>query len=265
MHHSDTMATLLAEIYPDSASQKKSLSAQALKALVSEYIQAQIPDVILLLIHGSATTGKMTAYSDIDVMVVRKNFDGIRKHIASHQGYCLDVIETGADHIQELLANARHSGNDWIVSALALGEVVIDKWQGSTQARQAASALLETGPDAPSAQQINIIRSSVTSLVSELCRSKTEDQALMAGMALFAPLSALLLKQQGAFSHRGKHLANHLEAAAPEINRRLRQAYHELLENKPQALALLARDILTPVGGWLMTGFENNSRLQPKR
>ena len=261
MNNIDSLAALLSKIHLHTEEKPFSSSFAPIKELVGEYVENTVHDALLVIVHGSAVKGNMSKFSDIDIIIVRKNFNAIRKHISQYRGYCLDVIETGAAHIEGLLDNARISGENWIVSALAQGEVVWDKWERTLTIRKIATSLLHVGPDAPSKQQINILRSSVTGLVSQLCRSNSAEHTLMIGLTLFTPLTSLLLKQQQSFTHRGKHLANHLETVAPTINNRMRNAYAQLLLNEPKELALLAHDILQPVGGWLLVGFENSTEL----
>ena len=257
------LAGLLAEIYPeasDSVRRGGGNSADALAAAAA-WVGEHASDCVLALVHGSAATGRAGPYSDVDMLVVRPDFALIRKSVAVEDGRYLDIVEAGADHLDRLLASARANGNDWIVSALAKGEAVVDRWSETPRLRAEAAALLASGPDPAQDREIDVLRATITAQVSDLCRSRTDQHRLVAGLGLFAPLTALLLKRNGAWSHRGKHLANQIETVDPALNGRLRASYADLLAGRPETLALLARDIVAPSGGWLTKGFSNASPL----
>lgn len=263
MNIADSLSDILCEIHLYREKRYEFISFAQIKELVVEYVKTTVSDPLLVIVHGTATMGKMTEYSDIDIMIVRKDFDAIRKRITQHRNYNLDVIETGIKHVGKLLDRARVTGENWIVSALAGGVIVLDEWEHTLTTKRAAIELLSNGPDTPSTQTINILRSSVTDLVSQLCRSQSADHIMITGLSLFPPLTSLLLKRHQSFSHRAKHLAEHLETVTPTMNNRLRNAYAKLLMNDPKELVFLARDILQPLGGWLMVGFENVTKLEP--
>lgn len=259
------LATLLAEIYPEASaavSEGGEDSAAAFEAAAA-WVGEHASDCVLALVHGSAATGRAGPYSDVDMLIVRPDFAMIRKSVAVEGGRYLDIVEAGADHLDRLLASARASGNDWIVSALAKGEAVVDRWAETPRLRAAAVALLASGPDPAPGREIDVLRATITAQVSDLCRSRSVQHGLVAGLGLFAPLTALLLKLNGAWSHRGKHLANQIEKIDPALNGRLSASYADLLAGRPETLALLARDILAPCGGWLTHGFSNASPLGP--
>lgn len=261
------LASLLAEIYPEAsgAVRRGGEDAAAARAAAAAWVGEHASDCVLALVHGSVATGRAGPYSDVDMLVVRPDFAMIRKSVAVQGGRYLDIVEAGADHVDRLLASARVSGNDWIVSALAKGEAVVDRWAETPRLRAAAAALLGSGPDPAPGREIDVLRATITAQVSDLCRSRSGQHSLVAGLGLFAPLTALLLRQHGAWSHRGKHLANQIEKIDPALNGRLRASYADLLAGRPETLALLARDILAPCGGWLTRGFSNASPLDPAR
>ena len=259
------LASLLAEIYPEASDsvRRGGEDTAAACAAALAWVDEHASDCVLALVHGSATTGRAGPYSDVDMLVVRPDFAMVRKSMAVEGGRYLDIVEAGSDHLDRLLASARASGNDWIVSALAKGEAVVDRWAETPRLRAAATALLASGPDPAPGREIDVLRATITAQVSDLCRSRSGPHSLVAGLGLFAPLTALLLKQHGAWSHRGKHLANQIEKIDPALNGRLRASYADLLAGRPETLALLARDILAPCGGWLTKGFSNASSLAP--
>jgi hypothetical protein len=259
------LASLLAEIYPEAsdAVRRGGEDAAAACAAALAWVGEHASDCVLALVHGSAATGRAGPYSDVDMLVVRPDFAMIRKSMAVEGGRYLDIVEAGSDHLDRLLASARASGNDWIVSALAKGEAVVDRWAETPRLRAAAAALLASGPDPAPGREIDVLRATITAQVSDLCRSRSGPHSLVAGLGLFAPLTALLLKQHGAWSHRGKHLANQIEKIDPALNGRLHASYADLLAGRPETLALLARDILAPCGGWLTKGFSNAGPLAP--
>ena len=259
------LAGLLAEIYPraSGAVRRGGEDGAAARAAALAWIGEHASDCLLALVHGSATTGRAGPYSDVDMLVVRPSFAMIRKSIAVEAGRYLDVVEAGAEQLDRLLASAQASGNDWIVTALAKGEAVVDRWAESDRLRGEAAALLTSGPDRAPKREMDLLRATITAQVSDLCRSRTEEHRLAAGLGLFAPLTTLFLKQHGAWSHRGKHLANAIERIDPSVNARLRLGYADLLDGRAETLALLARDIVAPCGGWLMEGFSNASPLAP--
>jgi hypothetical protein len=259
------LAGLLAEIYPEAsgAVRRGGEDCTAACAAAVAWVGEHASDCVLALVHGSATTGCAGPYSDVDMLVVRPNFALIRKSVAVEGGRYLDIVEADAGHLDRLLASARASGNDWVVSALAKGEAVVDRWAETPRLRAAAVALLASGPDPASGREVDVLRAAITAQVSDLCRSRSGQHRLVAGLGLFAPLTALLLKQHGAWSHRGKHLANQIEKIDPALNGRLCASYTDLLAGRPESLALLARDILAPCGGWLTQGFSNASPLAP--
>jgi Nucleotidyltransferase domain len=259
------LASLLTEIYPEAsaAERRGGEDAAAARAAAAAWIGEHASDCVLALVHGSAATGRAGPYSDVDMLVVRPDFAMIRKSVAVEDGRYLDIVEAGAEHLDRLLASARASGNDWIVSALAKGEAVVDRWAETARLRAAAAGLLAAGPDPAPGREIEMLRATITAQVSDLCRSRSGEHRLVAGLGLFAPLTALLLKQHGAWSHRGKHLANQIEKIDPALNERIHASYADLLAGRPETLALLARDILAPCGGWLTQGFSNASPLSP--
>lgn len=212
------------------------------------------PECVVAFGHGSSITGHFSSYSDLDVIVLLHAGEFWEKRCVNFRGYLVEFQAYTLDVLDLMLMLSRQSG-------MALGllpdtaQTLIDSDGSAAKLHEKLSDIKRQGPSQPSESSLRNTRTRLTNQTIELLTVDTPLEQQACGLAMYEPLTKLLMTLDGDWIHRGKWVPRSLCHAAPEAFPKLTAAYRSLMEGDPQPLARMATELLERIGGPLWTDY----------
>ncbi|MDO0926526.1 nucleotidyltransferase domain-containing protein [Streptomyces sp. TG1A-8] len=230
---------------------------EAARAVVEEHH----PSARAAFLGGSVVTGRRTATSDLDIVVLLYGAPAPYRTCLQHASWPVEMfVHTEATwhaYVERELRK-RRSPLLWMC---ADGLLLFDR--DGLGARLAAQArkLTATGPPPVPAEEIEDRRYAITDLLDDLAGSNDQGERLFIATELVRRTGELALAIGGSWSGGGKWLARRLESAAPGLSTRLHHGLHEVLSGRAEALVTVVEEVLEQAGGRLWVGYKRAGSL----
>ncbi|MFJ9674854.1 nucleotidyltransferase domain-containing protein [Streptomyces sp. NPDC101221] len=218
--------------------------------------EQQHPEARTAFLGGSVATGRRTATSDLDVVVLLHGAPAPYRESLRYAEWPVEMfVHTEATwhaYIERELP-ARRSPLLWMC---AEGLLLFDT--DGLGARLAAHArrLIAAGPPPAPADEIDDRRYAITDLLDDLAGSADPSERLFVATELVHRTGELALAVSGSWAGGGKWLARRLETTAPELNARLHHGLREVLEGRAEPLVTVVDEVLARAGGRLWVGYK---------
>ncbi|WKX19709.1 MULTISPECIES: nucleotidyltransferase domain-containing protein [unclassified Streptomyces] len=225
---------------------------EAARAVVAE----QHPEAPTAFLGGSVATGRGTATSDLDVVVLLHGAPAPYRESLQYADWPVEMfVHTEATwhaYIERELPT-RRSPLLWMC---ADGLLLFDTDGLGARLAAHARALVAAGPPPVPTDEIDDCRYAITDLLDDLAGSTDPSERLFIATELVRRTGELALAVAGSWGGGGKWLARRLETTAPELNARLHHGLREVLDGRAEPLVTVVDEVLARVGGRLWVGYK---------
>jgi predicted nucleotidyltransferase len=219
-------------------------------------VEEQHPDARAALLGGSVVTGRRTATSDLDIVVLLHGAPAPYRASVRHGDWPVELFvhsEASWHAYVEREVRKRRSPLLWMC---ADGLLLFDTDGVGARLAAEAGKLAAAGPPIVSATEIDDRRYAITDLLDDLSGSTDQGERLFISTELARRTGALALAIDGSWGGGGKWLARRLESTAPGLSIRLHHAVREVLEGQVEPLVGLVDEVLGRAGGRLWEGYK---------
>ncbi|GGW95072.1 nucleotidyltransferase domain-containing protein [Streptomyces noursei] len=224
----------------------------AARAVVEEHH----PDARAAFLGGSVVTGRRTATSDLDIVVLLHGAPAPYRASIRHADWPVELfVHTEASWYAYVKREVRKRRSP-LLWMCADGLLLFDTDGVGARLAAEAGKLTVAGPPVVSAEEIDDCRYAITDLLDDLSGSTDQGEQLFIATELARRTGELALTIDGTWGGGGKWLARRLESAAPGLSMRLYHAVREVLEGQIAPLIGVVDDVLGQVGGRLWVGYK---------
>ncbi|MET7813031.1 nucleotidyltransferase domain-containing protein [Streptomyces sp. NPDC005395] len=219
-------------------------------------VEDQHPEARTAFLGGSVATGRGTATSDLDVVVLLHGAPAPYRESLQYADWPVEMFvhteATWRAYIERELPT-RRSPLLWMC---ADGLLLFDTDGLGARLAAHARALVAAGPSPVPADEIDDCRYAITDLLDDLAGSTDPSERLFIATELVRRTGELALAVAGSWGGGGKWLARRLETTAPELNARLHHGLREVLDGRAEPLVTVVDEVLARVGGRLWVGYK---------
>jgi predicted nucleotidyltransferase len=216
---------------------------------------------------GSIVRGDGTAFSDLDLVVVFERldrawresflFDGVPVEAFAHDPSTLEYFFLEVD---------RPSGVPSLPNMVHEGVEIPGPTPLSTALKRRAAAILDAGPPALDEAAERGMRYLVSDLLDDLRAPRSRDELIGAGVRLYEPLAAYLLRRRGRWSAHGKAIPRALRRFDPDLGDAFCDAFTALFAHADSGpVVRLTDDLLREAGGPLFDGYRLDAPAEWRR
>lgn len=206
---------------------------------------------------GSATTGRATATSDLDITVLLDDVAAHRRSLR-YEGWPVELFvhtETSVRHfVAEDVARRRPT-----MARLVATGVPLLPGDGGASLRSECASVLAAGPGPLPDAGLALARYGLTDLLDDLAGASASPEREAVAVEVWRAAAELLLASAGRWSGTGKWLVREVEAydatAGTAYASRLGLGLHAALAGDPAPLTAVADEVLAGVGGRLWEGY----------
>lgn len=231
-----------------------------IRTLAVRLVQARYPGAVAAVIGGSFATGRQTASSDIDLLLLFDHLDAAWRSTIIQDGRTVELFAHDLATFRYFCNEIDAPGGKVPLAMMVLeGENILPPGEDYLALRALAQAIHGEGPPALSTLQLLQRRYAITTALEDLVDSRHPGEAMAVACSLYGMLADLHLRAAGQWSGGGKHLFRRLQASDPIIAAQLDSAQRLLASDLPagqQAYAQVTGAILAPAGGPLLEGYE---------
>jgi len=229
-----------------------------IRGIAARLVQDHYPGAVAAIIGGSFATGRQTASSDIDLLLLFDYVEHAWRSTIVAEGRTVELfahdLGTYTYFCREFDAP---SGTVPLVMMVVEGENIVASGEHYARLQALAQSIHAAGPPALTAVNLQMRRYEITTLLEDLADSRHAGEALAVACRLYELLADLRLRAADQWSGGGKHLYRRLHAfdavVAEQLDAALRLLASDLAAGQ-QAYAQLAASVLAPVGGPLLHG-----------
>ncbi|MFE2939278.1 nucleotidyltransferase domain-containing protein [Streptomyces sp. NPDC059255] len=225
---------------------------ESARAVVDEHH----PDARAALLGGSVVTGRRTATSDLDIVVLLHGAPAPYRASVQYADWPVEMfVHTEATwhaYVERELRR-RRSPLLWMC---ADGLLLFDTDGLGARIAAEARRLTASGPAPESAEEIDDRRYAITDLLDDLAGSTDQSERLFVATELVRRTGELALAVGGSWGGGGKWLARRLETTAPGLSTRLRHGLQEVLSGRVEPLVAIVEEVLGQAGGRLWVGYK---------
>ena len=233
---------------------------EEIRARAMRLVQERYPDAVAAVIGGSFATGRQTATSDIDLLLLFEHVDAAWRNTIVYEGQTVELfahdLGTFRYFCEEIDAPR---GTVPLAMMVIEGENILAASTQHQQLLALAQASHAAGPPPLDTNNLRQRRYAITNALEDLADSRHPGEAMAVACSLYGMLADLHLRAAGQWSGGGKHLFRRLHAHDAVVAAQLDGAQRLLASDLPagqQAYAQVAGAILAPAGGPLLAGYE---------
>ncbi|WP_340560087.1 nucleotidyltransferase domain-containing protein [Streptomyces sp. GSL17-111] len=221
-------------------------------------VEERHPGARAAFLGGSAATGRRTATSDLDVVVLLHGAPAPYRESLRYADWPVELFvhtEATWHAYVEREVRGRRSPLVWMCA-----EGLLLRDTDGLGARLAATArrLVVTGPPPVSAEEVDDRRYALTDLLDDLVGCDDQGERLFIATELVRRTGELALALGGSWHGGGKWLARRLETAAPGLGGRLHDGLREVLDGRVAPLVRVVNGVVEQAGGRLRAGYRRD-------
>ncbi|MGW4519106.1 nucleotidyltransferase domain-containing protein [Streptomyces sp. NPDC004393] len=224
---------------------------EAARAVVYEHHH----DARTAFLGGSVMTGRRTATSDLDIVVLLHGAPAPYRASLQYAEWPVEMFvhteATWHSYVERELRK-RRSPLLWMC---AQGLLLFDTDGLGAHLAAQARELTSAGPPAVSAEEMEDCRYAITDLLDDLVGSNDQSERLFIANELVRRTGELALAVGGSWGGGGKWLARRLETTAPGLSLRLRHGLTEVLGGRVEPLVAVVDEVIEQAGGRLWVGY----------
>ncbi|MCX4750694.1 nucleotidyltransferase domain-containing protein [Kitasatospora sp. NBC_01287] len=228
---------------------------QDLAAQAQRLVSLRFPHALGAVLGGSAATGRATATSDLDLVVLVGEDTGTTyRETIRFEGRVAELFVHTPTALAELFAAGRADRRGVLQRVYAEGAVLVDAEGHATRARASAETELAAGPPPLGPGERESLRYGLTEALDDLADNTDPDERAAIATVLLRQAADLLFDHHRAWSGAGKWLPRRLLAASPTLGAALLSGHRTAVED-PAALLHAGGRVLARTGGTLREGF----------
>ncbi|MBY0359067.1 MAG: nucleotidyltransferase domain-containing protein [Candidatus Obscuribacterales bacterium] len=226
-----------------------------------EIWQERYPDAKAVFLCGSVIRGEGTRFSDLDLVVVFEKLEYAWRESFYYKNWPIEAfvhdISTLNYFFYEMDAK---SGCPSLPQMVTEGIVVSGATELSDSLKRIARDILDKGPSALTADELDRRRYAITDLLDDLRDPRSSSELTAVGTQLFGELADYYFRSKGLWSATGKTVIRRFNAVNPALGAKYENAFHQLFaDSNPAACIVLAEEILSDCGGLLFDGYRLNA------
>ena len=231
----------------------------AIRAIATRLVHEHYPSASVAIIGGSFASGRQTASSDIDLLLLFDHVDCAWRDTIVAEGRTVELFAHDLATFTYFCREIDAPGGTVPLACMVVeGENIVAPGPAHAQLLALAQAIVAAGPPVLDAQALQRRRYGITTLLEDLVDSRHAGEALAVACQLYEQLADLHLRATGQWSGGGKHLFRRLQAFDAAIAGQLDGALRQVAGDLPAgqlAFEQVTGAVLAPVGGPLLEGF----------
>ena len=231
---------------------------ETIRARAMRLVQERYPGAVAAVIGGSFATGRQTATSDIDLLLLFDHVDAAWRKTIVYEGQTVELFAHDPATFRYFCEQVdAPRGTVPLAMMVIEGENILAASALHAGLLALAQALQAAGPPPLDTGNLQQRRYAITTALEDLVDSRDAGEAMAVACGLYGMLADLHLRAAGQWSGCGKHLFRRLQACDAAVAAQLDGAQRLLagdLAAGQQAYARVSGAILLPVGGPLLEG-----------
>lgn len=234
-------------------------SYEDIRAIATRLVRERYPSAVAAIIGGSFASGRQTASSDIDLLLLFDHVGCAWRDTLVAEGRTVELfghdLATFTYFCKEIDAPG---GKVPLAMMVVEGANILAAGDDHARLHGLAQAIFLAGPPALGMENLQRRRYAITTGLEDLVDSTQPGEALAVACQLYEWLADLHLRAAGQWSGGGKHLFRRLQAYDAAIAARLDGALRLVASDLPAgqlAFGQVSAAVLAPVGGPLLAGF----------
>ena len=233
---------------------------EEIRARAMRLVQERYRGAVAAVIGGSFATGRQTASSDIDLLLLFDHVDAAWRNTIVYEGQTVELFAHDLATFRYFCEEIDAPRGTVPLAMMAIeGENILAASAQHAELLALAQATHAAGPPPLDPSNLRQRRYAITNALEDLVDSRHPGEAMAVACGLYGMLADLHLRAAGQWSGGGKHLFRRLHAHDAAIALQLDGAQRLLASDLPagqQAYAQVAGAILAPAGGPLLAGYE---------
>lgn len=209
---------------------------------------------------GSIITGKGTAYSDLDLIVVFPHLKTAYRESFTFNDMPVEVFVHDYETIQFFMDDDHKNYRESLPHMVSSGKVIPEENETSLKLRSFASALLQKRPESFDPAAHEPLRYSISDLIDDLRGERPPEEQRAILYSLYPMMGELALRHAGQFVSKGKHLARKLKVFCPTEFENLENIMHAAHCDaiKSDHMTQL-ENMVNALGGFLFDGYKQSA------
>ncbi|MGV9272324.1 nucleotidyltransferase domain-containing protein [Streptomyces griseosporeus] len=224
---------------------------EAARAVVDEHH----PDALAAFLGGSVVTGRRTATSDLDIVVLLQGAPAPYRASLQYADWPVEMFVHTEATWHAYVERELHKRRSPLLWMCADGLLLFDIEGLGARLTAEARKLTAAGPPLASAEEIDDRRYAITDLLDDLMGSNDQSERLFIATELVRRTGELALAIGGSWGGGGKWLARRLETTAPGLSMRLHHGLRDVLNGRVEPLVAVVDEVIDQVGGRLWVGY----------
>ncbi len=225
-------------------------------AAAKKIFAERFADAKVAFLAGSIVRGEGTSTSDLDLIVVYEHLTPARRETFIYDGFPVECFIHDPETLNYFLTRDEPAGYNPMIQMVIEGIEIPAPSLFSREIKALAAKYYDAGPPAPTEENINSWRYSITNLADDLREPCSKFELTATATELYRSLADFYLRTQGKWLATNKSIPRALAKADPEFGQRFSDLFEELFAHgKTAGVITLCEEILAPHGGFLLDGF----------
>lgn len=225
------------------------------KTAAARYLQQEFPQCTAAFLAGSAASGRHTAWSDLDLLIIDGTAGVSFQYNCSQFGWLIESFVLTPETVTVYFEEARQQAMPTLIRLCAEGIVLAGGGQAA-EIQEAAREFLANGPEEWAFAEIERARYDITDCLDDLEGSLTAGESAFTVMRLSDLLVRFILRTNGCWLGAGKWACRELQRFDPVLcGEYLKMLDIYYREGAKEPLIAFADRILDEFGGRLREGW----------
>lgn len=230
-----------------------------IRAIAVRLVRERYPSAVAAIIGGSYASGRQTASSDIDLLLLFDHVECAWRDTLVAEGRTVELFGHDLATFNYFCMEMDAPGGKVPLAMMVVeGENILAAGDAHARLQALARAIDAAGPPVLDVDGLRRRRYAITTALEDLVDSTQPGEALAVACQLYEWLADLHLRAAGQWSGGGKHLFRRLLAFDAAVANGLDGALRLVASDLPagqQAFEQVSAAVLAPVGGPLLDGF----------
>lgn len=223
------------------------------QAAAAAFVAESFPEAFLAVLAGSASSGTLTATSDLDIVVVLDGSPAPYRETLRYDGWLVELFAHTPASLDQFYTSERTAGRCTLAHMITNGIVLTDKSDGAL--RRAAQRVIDDGPEPLPDPELARRRYMLSADLDDLADTTDAGERATIAAHIVGQVTDLYLRSHGLWSGYGKWAHRNLAAANETLANRLTDGLTAALGGDPVALTAAVDEVLAGLGGRLADGY----------
>lgn len=225
---------------------------QAARSFVAE----RFPEARAAILGGSPIRGDATGTSDLDILILTERPEAPFRASYHEYGWPIEAFVHTDDSLSRFFADDLTRRRPSLPNVAAEGVILVSEGGAAERIQEEARAVLQRGPAAPTPEQLEDWRYSLSDLLDDFTGTERFDEGMFIADALATEAADLLLLMHRRWLGNGKWVLRALARFDPNAAQQLASALEAYYRREDKApLVQFAERVLAQAGGRLFEGY----------